>query len=128
LCEVNVGDEGAPLSGDPVDAVIDALVSLGFIDRERVVSTWHRFLNHGYPVPVLGRDDDLGFVNRTLEHLGVYSRGRFGGWRYEVSNQDHAFMQGVEIIDRLVNGASEVTYPTPARANAAYNVIERRLG
>jgi hypothetical protein len=34
----------------------------------------------------------------------------FGGWKYEVSNQDHAFMQGVEALDRLISGKPETTY------------------
>jgi len=48
----------------------------------------------------------------------VFSRGRFGGWKYEVSNQDHSFMQGVELVDRLVRGEPEITYFDPARANS----------
>jgi len=44
-----------------------------------------------------------------LESLGVYSRGRFGAWRYEVSNQDHSLMQGVEWVDRLLKGAIETS-------------------
>jgi hypothetical protein len=49
-------------------------------------------------------------VQAQLEGLEIYSRGRFGGWRYEVSNQDHAFMQGVEVADRLRDGKPETTY------------------
>ena len=49
-------------------------------------------------------------VQPWLESKGIYSRGRFGGWRYEVANQDHSFMQGVEISDRLLRGIPEETY------------------
>ena len=45
------------------------------------------------------------------------SRGRFGGWKYEVSNQDHSLMQGVELVDRLALGVPEVTYWFPNTAN-----------
>ena len=34
----------------------------------------------------------------------LFSRGRFGGWKYEVSNQDHSLMQGVELVDKLKLG------------------------
>ena len=30
-------------------------------------------------------------------------------WRYEVSNQDHAFMQGVEVVNRLTGLGDEET-------------------
>jgi hypothetical protein len=83
-----------------------------------VVSFWHRVLPRGYPVPFLGRDAHLRALHAELEPLGVYSRGRFGGWKYEVANQDHSFMQGVEVADRLVRGTPEVTYHDPARANS----------
>jgi hypothetical protein len=40
----------------------------------------------------------------------VFSRGRFGAWKYEVSNQDHSLMQGVEVVNRLITGTAERTY------------------
>jgi len=83
-----------------------------------VVSLWHTRLEHGYPTPFLGRDEVLAAIVPALEQDRIYSRGRFGGWKYEVSNQDHSFMQGVELIDRLVLGEPEVTLPDPARANS----------
>jgi hypothetical protein len=49
--------------------------------------------------------------------MGIYSRGRFGGWKYEVSNQDHSLMQGVEVVNNLAFGAPEVTYWHPNIAN-----------
>lgn len=47
-----------------------------------------------------------------LESHHVYSRGRFGAWRYEVGNIDHSVAQGVEWGDRirLGQGADELTY------------------
>lgn len=45
-----------------------------------------------------GRDQLLAELQPRLEALDIYSRGRFGGWKYEVSNQDHAFMQLFEPV------------------------------
>jgi hypothetical protein len=39
-------------------------------------------------------------------------------WKYEVSNQDHSFMQGVEVVERLLNGHREITAFDPDHANA----------
>jgi protoporphyrinogen oxidase len=79
----------------------------------RVLSRWHRRLERGYPIPTLGRDGALRAVQRELERMGLQSRGRFGGWRYEVGNQDHSFMQGVEWADRMLLGRPEKVYRTP---------------
>jgi hypothetical protein len=40
----------------------------------------------------------------------VYSRGRFGAWRYEIGNTDHSVMMGVELADKLVAGKAERTW------------------
>jgi hypothetical protein len=78
--------------------------------QTKIISIFSTALEHGYPVPFAGRDELLNEVQQHLERLDIFSRGRFGGWRYEVSNQDHAFMQGVEIIDRLHENKPEYTY------------------
>jgi len=82
-----------------------------------VVSTWHRRLHHGYPTPYLGREAALETLLPELKSRDIYSRGRFGAWTYEVSNQDHSFMQGVEVADHLLTGKPEVTLPEPAIVN-----------
>ena len=44
-----------------------------------------------------------------LEQHDIYSRGRFGMWKYEVANTDHTLMQGVELVNRLLLGEPEQT-------------------
>ncbi len=83
-----------------------------------VVSLWHRREDHGYPTPFLGRDEVLAAVQPELESRRVFSRGRFGAWKYEVSNQDHSFMQGVEAADRLLGQGPEDTVNRPDHVNA----------
>jgi len=68
----------------------------------RVVSRWHNYEAHGYPTPSRDRDERLQQILPALERHRIYSRGRFGAWKYEVSNQDHSSMQGVELVDRLL--------------------------
>jgi protoporphyrinogen oxidase len=93
-----------------VDDVIDGFASCGFLDRASVVSGWHRRLEHGYPTPWLGRDRVLDAIDPVLRDHGIYSRGRFGAWKYEVSNQDHSFVQGAEAVEHVLTGAAERTY------------------
>ena len=75
-----------------------------------MVSRWHRRLEHGYPTPWLGRDEVLAEAEHALHAAGIYSRGRFGAWKYEVSNQDHSLMQGVEAVDHILSGEPERTF------------------
>ena len=62
----------------------------------------------------------------ALEAKDIWSRGRFGSWRYEVGNQDHSFMLGVEAADHLINGSVELTLNYPDFVNGRQNK-ERRL-
>jgi len=93
-------------------------------DRGQVcsVSTYH--LDQAYPTPFLGRDALVDPVLRRFEEAGIYSRGRFGAWKYEVANQDHSFAQGYECVERLANGGGaeyEPTLFTPVVVNARRN-------
>ncbi|XP_022108582.1 uncharacterized protein LOC110988922 [Acanthaster planci] len=104
-----------------VDSTVKALITYGFISADMVVSKYYRRLDHGYPVPSIGREGILEVVQPWLEAKHIYSRGRFGGWRYEVANQDHSFMQGVELVDKLLRGIPEETYPNPNLVNSRKN-------
>ncbi len=78
----------------------------------RVVSRVHRILPQGYPTPFLGRDAVVDPLLRAFESRGIFSRGRFGAWKYEVANQDHSFAQGWECAERCLTGAGEEAEPT----------------
>jgi protoporphyrinogen oxidase len=87
-------------------------------ERPEIVSIWQSEAPYAYPIPTLERDDALAAILPALERHGIYSRGRFGAWKYEVGNQDHSAMQGVEIVNRLLNDETEVTITSPAAVNA----------
>jgi protoporphyrinogen oxidase len=94
-----------------VDQTIRGLLNTRLIhSRDQVVSTWRYTAEHGYPTPSLERDDLLSRIEPALARAGIASRGRFGAWRYEVSNQDHSFMQGVEWVDALLFDVPETTF------------------
>lgn len=108
-----------PVNAETVVAeTIQGMRNTKLIDESnRIISTWYRRAHHGYPIPTVGRDQALNVIHLELEKLGIHSRGRFGGWKYEVGNQDHSFMQGVELVNHLVMGVPEVTYWFPNTAN-----------
>lgn len=94
--------------------------------NDEIVSTYHRRFDHGYPTPTLEREGVLTKLLPKLQAMDIYSRGRFGSWRYEVGNQDHSFMLGVEASDAIVNGTVELTLNFPDFVNGRAN-NERRL-
>lgn len=105
--------EHKPEPKSHLDSVVDGLVNVSLLsekERDAVVSTWEMRLDYSYPVPTLGRDAALTAIQPWLESQGIYGRGRFGGWKYEVSNMDHSVMQGVEWAERMVTGKTETTY------------------
>lgn len=74
------------------------------------ISIWQQHLEFGYPLPFLGRDELLKRILPELEKCNIFPRGRFGGWRYESSNQDYAFAQGVEAAEFFLTRHPETTY------------------
>ncbi len=101
-----------PLRSDRiVNDTLRGLQATGLLSARAVIATtWHRRLEYGYPTPFLGRDRVLRQTMSTLEAMGILSRGRFGAWKYEVSNQDHSLMQGVEAVNRGLLGHEEFTF------------------
>ena len=102
-----------------MEEVVGGLLNTHMIEsREDIASIWSYRADYGYPTPGLHRDEVLAEIIPFFEAREVYSRGRFGAWKYEVSNQDHSFMQGVEVVERLLNGRPEITACDPHHANA----------
>jgi UDP-galactopyranose mutase len=96
-----------------VDQVVDGLIATGLMveeDRSRIVTTWLCSPAMSYPVPSVGRDAALGTIQPWLREQGIWSRGRFGAWLYEIGNMDHSTMQGVEFVDHVLSGEPETTW------------------
>lgn len=73
----------------------------------RVVSVHVEDIKYAYPVPTLERDASLEVIQPWLTERSIFSRGRFGAWRYEIGNMDHAAKMGVDVARRLIQGAPE---------------------
>jgi protoporphyrinogen oxidase len=91
--------------GEEVEA---SLRSTGVVPGQPEVASLHvEEVPYAYPIPTLGRDAALDTVIPWLEQRRIYSRGRFGTWRYEVGNMDHAVKMGTDVARRIVNGYPE---------------------
>ncbi|VDK20525.1 unnamed protein product [Anisakis simplex] len=94
------------------ELAINGLIKKGIMCREKIVDVYSVVLDYGYPIPSVERDSELARAHKTLEEHQIFSRGRFGGWKYEASNQDHCFIQGKEVVDRVLLNEPERLYKT----------------
>lgn len=107
-----------------VAETIEGAIASGLIvSRDQVASVWTQRFEYGYPTPSLDRDACLAQVLPALEKQNIFSRGRFGAWKYEVGNQDHSLMQGVEVVNRIVLNVPETTLRFASTANANWGRI-----
>ena len=105
MCETTYSRTRPADQGGIVEATVQGLVNSGMLseaERGSIVSRHLMDVPYSYPVPTLGRDRALELIQPYLEAKGIFSRGRFGAWKYEVGNMDHSFMQGVEAVDRIL--------------------------
>jgi len=93
--------------------------------ESKIVSRWHTRLEYGYPTPFIGRDAIANPIHAALRERGILSRGRFGSWKYEISNQDHSLMLGVEAADNVMLGSEETTFWYPGVVNAKMDGVGR---
>jgi len=103
LCETShLGDRE---EDEILEETLRGLALAGFMEEgEKPTSVFVRTLHKAYPVPTRDRDARLKAIGRFLEPRGIYSIGRFGTWRYEIGNMDHAVLMGYRLAQRLVEG------------------------
>lgn len=77
------------------------------LGRPPVASIHVEDVEYAYPVPTLERDEALSIIQPWLMEHSIFSRGRFGSWRYEIGNMDHAVKMGIDVARRLIRGKNE---------------------
>lgn len=113
MCEISFRVGEKPDPEKVLDQVITGLIKSKMLeedDRSRIVSRYHRIVGYSYPIPTLGRDQALAVLQPALLQQGIYSRGRFGAWRYEIGNMDHSVMMGVEAANNILSGNKEEVF------------------
>jgi protoporphyrinogen oxidase len=113
MCEASIRNGESVNVEEMTEKLIAGLVRARMIeesDRNRVVSRYHRFVGYSYPIPTLRRDEALAVIQPALLQQKIYSRGRFGAWRYEVGNMDHSVMMGVEAVGHALAGEEEKVF------------------
>jgi len=90
------------------DRVVAGLVTGGVVEDDQSMASIHSIpVDYAYPVPTLSRDEALRAIQPWLMAKDIYARGRFGAWRYEMGNMDHAVKMGVDVARLLVEGRPE---------------------
>lgn len=113
MCEMSV-PLGKTVNIDQVyEEMLTGLIRAKILDesdRSRIISRYHRLVRYSYPIPTLDRDRALAVLQPALMQQGIYSRGRFGAWRYEIGNMDHSVLMGVEAANNIVSGEKELVF------------------
>lgn len=105
MCETSYSQYKPEDGGTIIEKTIQGLVNTKLItaaDKNLIETTHVIQADYAYPIPTLERDKALSTIQPYLEEKGIFSRGRFGAWKYEVGNMDHSIMQGVEIINTIL--------------------------
>jgi protoporphyrinogen oxidase len=111
MCEMSFRAGESPAPEKTLDQITTGLIRgklLEESDRERIVSRYYQKVEYSYPIPTLERDRALNVLQPALLEKGIYSRGRFGAWRYEIGNMDHCVLMGVEAVNHIVAGEKEL--------------------
>jgi len=111
MCEISFRVGESPAPERVLNQVIDGLIRAKILDESdvaRIISRYHRVVAYSYPIPTLSRDRALVILQPALMQQGVYSRGRFGAWRYEIGNMDHSVVMGAEAVNHILAGEEEI--------------------
>jgi protoporphyrinogen oxidase len=107
MCETSYSEDKTQDKDKIVEDTIQGLINTKILaedDKQHIISTYLIDIGYAYPIPTLNRDKALMTIQPYLEQNSIYSRGRFGAWKYEIGNMDHCVMQGVETINKVLKG------------------------
>ena len=110
IAEINRRGKRRKSRAGLVEETINGLIQAQIIKeahRSKIASTFFLDREYAYPIPTLKREHRLKRILPYLEARGVYSRGRFGIWRYEIGNMDHSLLQGIEVVEHILEGKEE---------------------
>jgi len=132
MAEVSRPSAAPPPDTAALVARVDACIrDLGLVPaRARVASTHVDDIAYAYPIPTTGRDGALAVIQPWLERNRILARGRFGSWRYEEGNMDHAVKMGIDAA-RDIHGRAARTRaecspePTPAARPRVQELVAR---
>ncbi len=127
MCEVSESSMKKVDVSSVVEDVIQGTLNTGLVlNRGDIDHTWYRSEKKAYPTPSIKRDEHLLPLLTQLQENNIFSRGRFGAWKYEVGNMDHSFMQGVEFVNACTGYAEEMTLWYPGVVNNLHPNGEKR--
>jgi len=107
LAESSLPPDGIARRSPSIDEVVEGLLRSPLarhLGPKDVVFTWQHHEDGGYPIPTRDRDTRLDAIHPWLESQQILSIGRFGSWRYEAGNMDHAELMGQEAARRVTGG------------------------
>jgi UDP-galactopyranose mutase len=88
--------------------VLSGLVAGGVVREAGPLASLHTVdAPYAYPLPTLDRDPALAVIQPWLMERKIYSRGRFGAWKYEIGNMDHAVKMGIDAARLVIEGRPE---------------------
>jgi len=106
LTEIIFPKRGTVNKKSLIRETINSLIDTGLLlesDRELIESIFCFEAEYAYPIPTLDRDRTLDKIDGFLKRYNVFSRGRFGSFRYERGNMDDCFMQGYAVAKQIVD-------------------------
>jgi protoporphyrinogen oxidase len=90
------------------ERVEDGLRTSGVVAGRPEIASMHvENLDYAYAVPTIKRDAALTTIQSWLMTHDIYSRGRFGAWKYEIGNMDHSVKMGIDMARFMVKGIPE---------------------
>jgi protoporphyrinogen oxidase len=111
MCETSFSDTKPEDRKAVIQATWKGLFDSSLVrDSAQKVTEYVKKVPYAYPVPSLNRDIALRIIQPYLMEQGIYSRGRFGAWMYEIGNMDHSYKQGRDVVDYILDKKGETVW------------------